>query len=81
MTLQSDNIVRTKVDSIRMEAQSQQAVLEQIESDPEGFLRSRGLLDEQLSKATSDMASSAHNSGSVHACPWQTCQATRISLD
>ena len=76
MQTQTVDSIRTRVDSIRDAALSQEDLLRSISDDPEGFVKAQGLLK---GDPEHDAARAGH--GPIHACPWQTCQATRIMPD
>jgi len=74
MSLQTSNIIRSQVDAIRAAANSDDHIQQLIKNDLQGFL------DEEF-RSTSLKDPVDQHSGSVHMCPWQTCQATRHGLD
>ena len=76
MMSQSADSIRTRIDRIRDTALSLEELQRMISEDPEGFVESQGLLGKE---AAQDPEVTGH--GTIHVCPWQTCQATRMTLD
>lgn len=84
MVSHSLSVIRSKLDAIRASATSLGDVEKHIDTDLEDFLRSHGLLDEggqTRSHTHMEQPVSNHCDRVVYSCPWQTCQATRLTLE
>ena len=77
MTSQAANVLRSRVDALRLDARSNARLGKQMENDLTSVLSSRGVLAQGRDAAHDSVA--LHDAGGVHLCPWSTCQATRHS--
>jgi len=77
MSSPSHDEIRNKVDLLSHTIKSDDTLQSEIKENLIEFLRSRGLLEQKYTKVSFPDPETAHGAGSVHMCPWGTCQATR----
>ena len=79
MTQDAARQVRAKIDAIRNAAKSDDSLRQRVTEDFDAFLDLFPDLDPGVSIGTTPPSS--RQTGVIHMCPWQTCQATRANVE
>lgn len=72
----SAEVIRGKVDALRLNLASESAAQENGKAGLLSFLQARGLLSGEIQPLLQE-CEAFHDSGTVHRCPWHTCANTK----
>jgi hypothetical protein len=77
MSSEHINEIRNTVDAVRNGSEFHEIDQQRIKEELIALLESRGLLADVDTEVSLTAPETLHPVGSLHLCPWSTCQATR----